>query len=222
MGKIDKFRFLIHNESQQMHPRLWIAKLIMLPLPIYMGTRLRTRILRLAGFSIGKGTLFFGTPILSGTGNISERLSMGRDCLISWGVYLDLQGNVTIGDRVGLSPQIAIITSSHSVGSPNKRVGELQALPVTVKDGVWLGTRCMVLPGVTIHEGAVVAAGAVVTKDVPANTIVGGVPARIIKKMESNHDGLTDREMQAEAFPIETQIEMAAQALNIQNDTDVE
>ena len=176
---------VIYSEFQQLHPRYFIAKLVLFFLPIYVGSRIRTLVLRAVGFKIGKGTLIIGTPILTGIGSIHERLIIGEDCLVSWGCYLDLQGLITIGDRVGLSPQISVITSSHGVGSPYNRVGELQALPVTIKDGVWLGVRCTILPGVTIHEGAVIAAGAVVTKDVPAHTIVAGIPARVIRNLEN-------------------------------------
>lgn len=192
MGKSDKTILILQSEFHQFHPRLLLAKLLLLPIPIYIGSRFRTLILRMVGFNIGRGTLFFGTPILTGTGNIYKRLTIGRDTLVSWGCYLDLQGTITIGDRVGLSPQISVITSSHSVGSPSNRVGELQALPVVIKDGAWIGVRCTILPGVTIHEGAVVAAGAVVTKDVPPNTIVGGVPAKVIKKLEGDAISITD------------------------------
>jgi maltose O-acetyltransferase len=184
MTPIQKVLSIIKSEVAQFHPRLRFALLIMAPLPIYVGSRLRTLLLRMVGFQIGKGSMFFGPPILTGTGNIHERLMVGNECLISWGCYLDLQGMVQIGDRVGLSPQVAVITSMHGVGSPHNRVGQMEAQPVRIENGVWLGTRCTILPGVTIHEGAVIAAGAVVTKDVPAHTIAGGVPARVIKHLE--------------------------------------
>lgn len=209
MGTLNKAKFVIRSETQQLHARLLLAKLLLFPLPIYVGSRVRARILRLAGFNIGAGTLFFGTPILTGVGNIYERLSTGRNCLVSWGCYLDLQEKITIGDRVGLSPQISIITSSHAVGSSYNRVGDLQALPVVIKDGVWIGVRCTILPGVTIHEGAVVAAGAVVTKDVPANTIVGGVPAKVIKKLEDSDTSTVDRKL-AEDLLVKNQIELTS------------
>lgn len=192
MIKFEKAISLIQSEFHQLHPRLLLAKFLLFPIPIYIGSRIRTMIFRLVGFNIDKGTLFIGTPTLTGTGNIYDRLKIGRDSIISWGCYLDLQGTITIGNRVGLSPQISVITSSHSVGSPSNRVGELQALPVVIKDGAWIGVRCTILPGVTIHEGAVVAAGAVVTKDVPANTLVGGVPAKMIKKLEENEPVVTE------------------------------
>jgi maltose O-acetyltransferase len=183
MSMLRKFRNVAQSEVSQLHPRLWLARLLLSPLPIYVGSRLRTEVLRRAGFRIGSGSMFFGMPILTGIGNIYERLVIGKECLVSWGCYLDLQAPVHVGDRVGFSPQISVLTSSHEVGSPYNRVGQLHALPVTIQDGVWLGARCTIMPGVTIHRGAVVAAGAVVTKDVPADMVVGGVPARVLREL---------------------------------------
>jgi maltose O-acetyltransferase len=174
---------VVRDELRQFHLRVWLAKTILAPVPIYVASRLRTQILRMAGFHFGPGTLIFGTPELTGLGKIEKRLVMGKECLVQWGCYLDLQASITVGDRVGFSPQVAVLTSSHQIGHPHNRVGSLQALPVVIKDGVWLGTRCTVMPGVTINEGAVVAAGAVVTKDVPAHTIVGGIPAKVIRTL---------------------------------------
>jgi maltose O-acetyltransferase len=183
-----KVIYVIHSEFAQLNFRLWLARLLLAPIPIYVLSRLRTQVLRMAGFKVGTGTLIFGTPVMTGLGKIQDNFMVGRECLISWGCYFDLQGSVIIGDRVGFSPQVTIITSSHGIGSPYNRVGDLQALPVRIEDGVWLGVRCMIMPGVTIHQGAVVAAGAVVTKDVPANTIVGGVPARVIRTMSGGEE----------------------------------
>lgn len=180
---IKKVIQVARSETNQLHGRLWLATILLSPLPIYVGSRLRSYLLRQAGFWIGSGTLFFGTPVFTGTGDIYERLKIGKDCLFSWGCYLDLQGTITVGDRVGFSPQISVLTSSHEIGSSYNRVGTLHALPVKIDDGVWLGARCTIMPGVTIQHGAVVAAGAVVTKDVPANTVVGGVPARVIRSL---------------------------------------
>lgn len=186
MTMLRKIRNVAQSEVSQLHPRLWLARLLLSPLPIYVGSRLRTEVLRLAGFRIGSGSMFFGMPILSGIGNIYERLVIGSQCLVSWGCYLDLQGPIHVGDRVGISPQVSILTSYHEVGSPYNRVGQLHAQAVTIEDGVWLGARCTIMPGVMIQRGAVVAAGAVVTKDVKENTVVAGVPARVIRNLNGH------------------------------------
>jgi maltose O-acetyltransferase len=201
MNLIKKSLTIAHYEVNQFHPRLRLVNLLSALLPIYVGSRIRTQLLRLAGFRLGSGTLIFGTPTLTGTGNIYEKLIIGRECLVSWGCYLDLQGTITIGDRVGFSPQITVLTSSHEIGSPYNRVGELVALPVRIEDGAWLGARCTILPGVTIHQGAVIAAGTIVTKDVPAHTVVGGVPGRVLRHL-NGHQPISDMEPNLEELGI--------------------
>lgn len=171
------------GEVRQFHPRLQLARLVTAPMPKYVGGRARTQVLRIAGFRLGAGTIVFDMPEFTGVGRIHERLTVGEQCLISWGCYLDLEAPVSVGDRVGFSPMVSVITSAHDIGSSYNRVGRLQARPVVIEDGVWLGVRCTILPGVTVHRGAVVAAGAVVTKDVPPDTVVGGVPARVLQTL---------------------------------------
>jgi maltose O-acetyltransferase len=177
---------VIRRELAPLHPRVRLAQILTAPLPIYVASRLRTSVLRMVGFRIGPGTMFFGNPVVTGDGDILARFSIGEECLVSWGCYLDLNDRITVGSRVGFSPEVAVVTSAHDTGSPDNRVGPLGGKPVVIHDGVWLGARCMIMPGVTIHEGAVVAAGAVVTKDVPAHAVVGGVPARIIQSLDGS------------------------------------
>jgi maltose O-acetyltransferase len=90
---------------------------------------------------------------------------------------LDLRGGLEIGSDCSISPDVTILTAAHGTNDPGFR---LVHGAVTIADHVWIGTRATVLPGVNIGQGAVVAAGAVVTRDVPRLAIVGGVPARVI------------------------------------------
>lgn len=100
--------------------------------------------------------------------------SMGSNSVINQRCRLDNRGGITIGSNVSISANTLILTADHDPQSP-EFAGRLK--PVTIMDRVFIGTRAMILPGVSIGEGAVVAAGSVVTKDVPAHTIVAGVPA---------------------------------------------
>lgn len=107
-------------------------------------------------------------------------IAIGSDVYIGRGVQIHATGGspVTIEDHVLIAPDVLITTVGHdgsSLNFPQTKAG------VTVKSYVWIGARSVILQGVTVGEGAVVAAGAVVTKDVPAWTYVGGVPARVIK-----------------------------------------
>ncbi len=91
-------------------------------------------------------------------------------------------GGVDIADLVMIGPNVNIITSSHPV-EPAKRRTYVEAKPIVIERNVWIATAATILGGVTIGENSVVAAGAVVTKDVPANSFVAGVPAKVIRSL---------------------------------------
>jgi putative colanic acid biosynthesis acetyltransferase WcaF len=104
---------------------------------------------------------------------------MGKHVAVDDQANLYSVDKITIGTKVAISREVFICTASHDITKPNR---PLITAPVTICDGVWIGARATILPGVTIGEGAIVGAGAVVTKDVEAWTVVGGNPAKFIKK----------------------------------------
>ena len=95
---------------------------------------------------------------------------------------LDL-AEIHIGNNCLIGPDVGIYTAGHRL-EPEGRILDVYALPINIGNDVWIGGHSTILPGVTIGDGAVVAAGAVVTKNVEPKTIVGGVPAKVIKKIE--------------------------------------
>ena len=101
------------------------------------------------------------------------------------GIHNTIIGPVTIGSHVNLAQGITVTALNHNFADKNKRIDEqgVSTKPVVIGDDVWIGANAVILPGVTIGKHAVVAAGAVVTTDVPENTVVGGVPAKVIKKL---------------------------------------
>lgn len=175
---------VVREELQGFHLRLLLMQLLLSPLPLYAGSRLRAYALRMAGFTVGHGTVIWGMPTITGTGDITKRLSFGRECWVNIGCVLELGATITIGDRVGLGHEVMILTTTHDIGTADRRVGTPRELPVTIGAGTWLCSRCTILPGVTIGSGAIVAAGSVVNRDVPPHTLVAGVPARVIKPLE--------------------------------------
>jgi len=154
--------------------------------PVNTGGRLRVRILRLAGFHIGPGTTMWGPPAIVGVGNIYPRLAIGRNVFLNSGCLLDLADTITIEDEAALGYEVMLITGAHDYHFHRRRTGAVTPKPVRIGAGSWLGARCTILPGVTIGAGAVVAAGAVVTKPVPPDTLVAGVPAVAVRQL--NHE----------------------------------
>ena len=110
-----------------------------------------------------------------------QNIKVGKNVFINSGCCFQDQGGIEIGDNVLIGQQVVIATINHDL-IPSKRVNMFPA-PVKIGNGVWIGAHATILSGVTIGDNAVIAAGAVVTKSVPANAIVGGVPAKIIKKI---------------------------------------
>ena len=165
------------DEFSGLHPRLHAYNMAAKLLPTRSNGTLRARLLRLAGFQVGAGTVINGLLKLNGGAGFESNLSIGQDCTIESDGIWDLSDKLSIGDRVTIDPGVMILTSTHEMDFPSHRAGKVLLSPVVVADGAWLRARCIILPGVTIGAGAVVEAGAVVNKDVPANARVGGVPA---------------------------------------------
>jgi acetyltransferase-like isoleucine patch superfamily enzyme len=112
--------------------------------------------------------------------NYGRNTKIGKNVFINFDcVFLDL-GGITIEDNVLIAPKVSLLSEGHPV-SPNERQS-LLAGHIHIRKNAWIGAAATILPGVTIGENAVVAAGAVVSKDVPANTVVGGIPAKQIKR----------------------------------------
>jgi maltose O-acetyltransferase len=171
------------GEVAFLRPELILARALVAPLPRLSCGRLRAGVYRAAGFEIGPGTLILGTLEMGGQSHARERLRIGARCMLNTPLFLDLNDQIDIRDEVNIGHHTSIVTSSHLVGASFRRAGLLTTAPVVLEEGCWLGASVTVLPGVTVGRGAVVAAGAVVCKDVPANTLAGGIPSRVIKDL---------------------------------------
>lgn len=144
---------------------------------------LRALMAELTGREVDTGFTLF-PPFNSDCG---RNIHLGRDAFINAGCKFQDQGGIYLGDRVLVGQNVVLATLNHGM-DPSRR-GDLRPAPIRIGDDVWIGANAMVLPGVTIGDGAVVAAGAVVTRDVPAMTVVGGVPARVIKQIDVEDGG---------------------------------
>lgn len=113
-------------------------------------------------------------------------IRIGDNSLIGELNVLRGQGGITIGDRVYTASNVQILAVNHVYDDPTRPIIEqgITAEGITIEDDVWIGAGAIIADGVTVGQGAVVAAGAVVTRDVPAHTVVGGVPARLLKSID--------------------------------------
>lgn len=133
--------------------------------------RFRTALLRRAGMRLAPGAVVYPDVTVV----CPARVTVGANSFLNRGCLLSAYGGITIGNDTAIGYRVQFITETHDYRSPNLAV---MVKPITVGNRVWLGSGAIILPGVAIGDRAVVAAGAVVTKDVPAGTVVAGIPAR--------------------------------------------
>ena len=137
--------------------------------------QIRKKLSEIIGAEIDHSTTVFA-PFHT---NFGRFIQIGKNVFINHACsFLDL-GGITIEDDVLIGPKVNLITENHPLNPADRKA--LICNPIVIKCNAWIGAGVTILPGVTVGENAVVAAGAVVSKDVPANTVVGGVPARFIK-----------------------------------------
>ncbi len=113
--------------------------------------------------------------------NHAEFVTLGKNIYINHACTMLALGTITIEDDVLIGPKANLITESHPIDPNNRKAMEVK--PIVIKKNAWLGAAVTVLPGVTVGENSIVAAGAIVNKDVPPNTIVAGVPAKVVRNI---------------------------------------
>jgi maltose O-acetyltransferase len=175
---------VLRDEIGGVEPRAILARAVVAPFPRGGFSRTRAALLRRLGLSIGPGTILTSNVVVIGGRGSWQNVTIGADCFINQDCVLDATARITIGDHVNFGHGVLVTTSRHLVGLSDRRAGRLDPASVTIGDGAWLASRVVVLPGVEIGPGAIVGAGAVVTRSIPAHTLVGGVPAREIKRLE--------------------------------------
>jgi acetyltransferase-like isoleucine patch superfamily enzyme len=174
----------LNGDIQGVRPRARAIQLAVAAIPRMTFGWLRPALYRLAGVRIGPHTRIFGVMEIEGPGAIYENVTIGDHCSLTTPLFLNASAAIRIGNRVVIGHHVVIVTDSHRMDDPAQRGGERFARPVAVEDGVWIGARATILAGVTLGQGCVVAAGSVVTRDVPPHTLVGGVPARVLKQLQ--------------------------------------
>jgi acetyltransferase-like isoleucine patch superfamily enzyme len=139
---------------------------------------MRERLSEIIGSTIDESTTVF-VPFHT---NFGKHIKLGKNIFINHAcTFLDL-GGITIEDDVQIGPKVNLITENHPVDPSQRKHLDLKS--ILIKRNAWIGAGATILPGVIIGENSIVAAGAVVNKDVPPNTIVGGIPAKMIKQLD--------------------------------------
>lgn len=128
-------------------------------------------------FDVGNGTKIVGPIFCDG------ELHIGNDCWIGKHFSVDGNGKVFIGDNCDIAPDVKIVTGGHTIGNEKRRAGEGENYSITIGNGCWICTRVTIVGECVISAGVVVAANACVIKDVESNSMVGGIPAKLIKKL---------------------------------------
>lgn len=147
--------------------------------------RYRYLVYRWSGITIGDRSTLYGPLTIRPYGG-SENICIGHDTFLnvstSFSVVYD---TVTIGNHVQIGPRVSFETMGHGLVFERGKGRGRTSSPIVVEDEVWIGAGATILEGVTIGRGSVIAAGAVVVKDVPAGVLVGGVPARVIRRLDT-------------------------------------
>ena len=173
---------IVRNDDPQM-PKAWkvVARTIKLSAALNVSTditQIRNLLSEIIGSQIDRSTIIFA-PFYT---NFGQHIKIGKNVFVNHACsFLDM-GGITIEDDVQIGPRVNLVTENHPV-DPSARK-DLDLKSILIKRNAWIGAGATILPGVTVGENSIVAAGALVNRDIPANTIVGGVPAQIIRSIE--------------------------------------
>jgi acetyltransferase-like isoleucine patch superfamily enzyme len=156
---------------------------------LYIGNNVQINALSKSGIKIGNNVSILNNTIIDCTGvfsNIGEGLIIGDNVGIAQNCFIQVRANVNIGNNVIFGPNVSLFSENHLFENTQIPIREqgVSRKGVIIEDGVWIGTRSVVLDGVRIGKNSVIAAGSVVNKSVPPYSVYGGVPAKFIKNLQ--------------------------------------
>lgn len=137
----------------------------------------KRKLLNSIGFELGEGTKVVGPLFCTG------KLITGKNTWIGRNLSVEGNGAVYIGDNCDIAPEVTFLTGGHKIGSAERRAGDGFNKDIHIGNGCWIGARSTIIGGVTVADGCVVASCACVNKNIEENSLVGGVPARVIKNL---------------------------------------
>ncbi|GGG21705.1 transferase [Rhodococcoides trifolii] len=142
-------------------------------------TRQRSVLYRLGGIECRAVAMYPGLAVYG-----DAKVTLGRECVINAGCTFDATGPITMAPGSGLAYNCSVLTSTHELGPSEKRYGPVVVGRVDIGRGVWVGANVTIFPNVTIGAGSVIGAGSLVTKDVPPNSLVMGVPGKVVRTLD--------------------------------------
>ncbi|MDD3920258.1 MAG: maltose acetyltransferase domain-containing protein [Eubacteriales bacterium] len=157
-------------------------------------TQTRTELLKQLFGKMGEN-VWLEPPIYTAYGS---NVTVGSNVYFNFNTTLVDDYTITIGSNVMFAPNVSIAVTNHPLHPVLRQRGEMYARPVVIEDWVWLGTGCIICPGVTVGEGAVIGAGSVVTRDVPPYTFAAGNPCRVIRELTERDKEYYFRDMRAD------------------------
>lgn len=172
---------LLFSERKDIYSRRWLFWANTVAASDQVSRDFRSRIYRRLGLRIDTPSWGIGAHCFFR----SAEISIGQGCFINDYCYFENAASISIGREVAFGPRVAVITSNHAIGGSARRCGRWEPLPIGIEDGCWIGAQALILPGVTIGHGTVVAAGAVVSDDCEPDCLYGGTPARILRRLDS-------------------------------------
>ncbi len=145
-----------------------------------ISSRVRAYIYRALSLRCGIAPTIKGGCRINGFGlRTGDRVFINRCC------FFDLTAPITLGNNVVVGHDVRFVTADHQIGASERRAGQVKGASITVEDGAWIGCQSTILAGTTIGRGSIVAAGALVRNDVEPNTVVAGVPARLMQILDA-------------------------------------
>jgi maltose O-acetyltransferase len=184
-SRIAKLGLYAQDLLQSVHLKYRLANFLCGILPDDASGPIRTWCYRRIGLDVAHGAFIMSNlRLVSGVEGFYSKLHVGPGVVTGSRITINLDAPVTIGKNVSLGPDVIIYTGTHPLGpGSQRRLSDIIAKPVTIEDGSWVGLAAIILPGITIGHGSVIAAGAVVTQDVPPDSYVEGNPAQVVRKL---------------------------------------
>lgn len=157
---------------------VFVGRIILKILPLQLFPYINRTILLFMGHSIAKSVIFYSSSEILGT----VKVKIGDGSFVGHrSLFMGGNSNIIIGKNCDISSNVSLITGSHVISNVGRRAGEGFSKDIIIGNYVWIGYGVIVLAGVKIGDGSIVAAGSLVNKDVPENCIVAGIPAKIIR-----------------------------------------